>query len=125
MNLYEFNKSIISQINTNISIPDFCNLAKELKNKTENKYYMLFNKEIGYFTLFSFAEPKESQDGNFGEIILSCLINIAGDINNITSADFTEDNSSLEIWIKDENNVATMFYLFPYDMGVVPTGGSL
>lgn len=122
MNLYDMNKVLISQIDETITVKEFCNQVEKMKKNSNNNYYFLFSKEISYFTLFSFKEQKAENDGSFGEIILSCFPSIFGDKYIVVSAESVANNEGLEIWIKDEKNEAIVFYLFPYDLGVVPVG---
>ena len=83
-----------------------------LESKYNNEYYMLYGKEISYFTLFKIVEPQY-----FSYEVIECLKNI-GDIKAI---DLTEDKDAVEIWAMADGE-ATCLYLFPYDLGIVQVG---
>ena len=108
------NKQIISQLPT-LTTDDLLEklpLVEELHNKYNNEYYMLYGKEISYFTLF-----KLKQVESFPHEAIDCLQNIGP----IKAIDLTEDKDAIEAWVMAEDE-ATCLYLFPYDMGVVVVG---
>jgi len=111
--LYDINKQIISQLPT---LNDFTKAiadVRDLHGKYWNEYYMMYGKEISYFTLFKVCGMNE-----FGQDIIDCCANI-GDIKAI---DMTEAADAIEIWVQPENDEPTCLYLFPYDNGVVQVG---
>lgn len=114
MDLYDMNKQIIIQLPT--LTDDELNEKKysidALNAKYNNEYYMLYGKEISYFTLFKIVEPQY-----FSYEVIECLKNV-GDIKAI---DLTEDKDAVEIWVI-ANGEATCLYLFPYDLGIVQVG---
>lgn len=114
MGLYEMNKQIISQLPklTEAELFDRDLLINTLHAKFNNEFYMLYGKEISYFTLFRIFDSIR-----FGNEVIDCLNNV-GDIKAI---DFTEAQDAIEIWIQDEDG-PTCLYLFPYDSGVVQVG---
>ena len=114
MGLYDMNKQIISQLPT-LTTDDLLEklpLVEELHNKYNNEYYMLYGKEISYFTLF-----KLKQVESFPHEAIDCLQNIGP----IKAIDLTEDKDAIEAWVMADDE-ATCLYLFPYDMGVVVVG---
>lgn len=114
MGLYDMNKQIIAQLPT-LTTDDLLEklpLVEELHNKYNNEYYMLYGKEISYFTLF-----KLKQVESFPHEAIDCLQNIGP----IKAIDLTEDKDAIEAWVMAEDE-ATCLYLFPYDMGVVVVG---
>ena len=114
MGLYDMNKQIISQLPT-LTTDDLLEklpLVEELHNKYNNEYYMLYGKEISYFTLF-----KLKQVESFPHEAIDCLQNIGP----IKAIDLTEDKDAIEAWVMADDE-ATCLYLFPYDMGVVIVG---
>lgn len=113
MNLYNLNQSIMSQLPTIINFEDKINLINEFQNDINNKYYMLFSKDISYMTMFVIEKYGEMK--NLGEGVIECLKNI-GDVKSI---DYTETRDAIEIWIQQETNNPICAYLFPYDFGVV------
>ena len=114
MNLYELNKSIVAQQDplTDAELNDF----KEMLNSVLTKdYYLMYGKEISYFTLF---EKEEGSEENIGEAVLSCL----EAFEKIYSFEKLEDGT-IEIWVNGENDLATVLYLFDYTEGVVTFHG--
>lgn len=113
LSLYDMNKQIISQLPPLEDMDAACKAANNLYEKTKNEFYMLYGKEISYFTLFRMDKP----EWFFEELIL-CLHSIGV----IKAMDMTEDESAIEIWVVDDDNEATCLYLFPYDNGLVKVG---
>lgn len=116
MNLYDLNKLIISQM-PNLSqdaLLEKKDVIDALHTKYNNSYYMLYGKEISYFTLFKIIDP-----AYFNYDVFDCLKHLGGDIK---AMDLTEDSDAVEIWIEIEQNPICL-YLFPYDSGVINVGG--
>ena len=114
MGLYDMNKQIITQLPT-LTTDDLLEklpLVEELHNKYNNEYYMLYGKEISYFTLF-----KLKQVESFPHEAIDCLQNIGP----IKAIDLTEDKDAIEAWVMADDE-ATCLYLFPYDNGLVVVG---
>ena len=80
--------------------------------ETNNKYHMLYGREINYFTLF--AKDFYAQE-TLGHEVISCLKNIG----KIKSIELTENKDAIEIWVCDSGNELTVLYLFPYDLGLI------
>ena len=112
MGLYDLNKQIISQLPELTDLSDKEIVIGNLHNKWNNNYYMLYGKEISYFTLFKIIEPQY-----FGKEVIDCL-NYVGAIKAI---DATEALDAVEIWVETEDG-PTCLYLFPYDSGIVQVG---
>jgi hypothetical protein len=113
MGLYDINKQIISQLP---ALNDFTKAiadVRDLHSKYWNEYYMMYGKEISYFTLFKVCGMNE-----FGQDVIDCCANIGV----IKAMDMTEAADAIEIWIQSENDEPTCLYLFPYDNGVVQVG---
>ena len=115
LGLYDMNKQIIAQLP---DLTDWDRVEETLKNfdiDWHNKYYMLYGKEIGYFTLFmrdSYNWEIESLD----LAVMECLINVGP----IYSIELTAGKDAIEIWVKDtQQDLLTCMYLFPYDNGIV------
>ena len=115
--LYELNRSIIDQqgpLNKE-NIPEKMTLLKEFVEDTRNNFYMLYGKEISYFTLFIRDKIIQDFEG-IDSAISECLIHV-GPIHSI---ELTTNKDAVEIWVKDtEKNLLTCMYLFPYDDGIV------
>ena len=116
MKLYEINRMIFEQlpaIDNLLNVDGLLDEFKELLDINCNKYYMLYGKEISYFTLFNYTSDNA---GRFLVILEECLNNI-GKIKDFC---FYEDNK-IEIWVtlEEEGEIfTTCMYFFPYDMGV-------
>lgn len=117
--LYDMNKAAI------INMPSLTNseLKKNLKkikqfflNKTD-KYFMLLNRETYNFTLFNLGNKNEIAMKQTMDDFKECLDN-RGRIVSIE----TDSAGNYEIWIVDDFNEALVYYLFPYDLGVIEHG---
>ena len=115
--LYELNRSIIEQqgVIKEEDIPRAMNDIEYLVCSTNNQCYMLYGKEIGYFTLFM----KDNYNWEIETLSLAtmeCLANIGA----VYSIELTANKDAVEIWVKDtERDMVTCMYLFPYDNGIV------
>lgn len=116
LNLYDLNKNLVNQLKplTKEEIfnkeKDFINLHKRFSNK----HYMLLCKEYSYYTIFE--EERIIMNKPFSDTVIE-IITALGDIYSVEP---TENNDAIEIWIKpDEEEMPMVFYLFPYDTGVV------
>lgn len=118
MDLYELNRSLISSlghIDPDV-IPEKMAMIREFREDTRNMYYMLYGKEIGYFTVFTMAEALyELETLDLG--VMECLANVGP----IYSIEKVPDGSAIEIWVQAED-ILTCMYLFPYDNGIVRIG---
>lgn len=119
MNLYDLNKSIISQLETMINneIGTKMKLFDELHNNSQNDHYMLLCKDYNYYTIFEYDSMLSLP--TFGALVCEIISNIG----NVKSIEFTETKDAIEIWIQPEEiEEVLVFYLFPYDAGVVYYG---
>ena len=112
MGLYDMNKQIISQLPTLTDFTKAIENVRDLHDKYWNQYYMMYGKEISYFTLFKVCGKSE-----FGQDIIDCCMNVG----TIKAMDMTEAEDAIEIWVENEDG-PTCLYLFPYDSGVVQVG---
>ena len=123
ISLYELNRSIIKQqgpLKEEI-IQSKMDILKDFSKSINNKYYLLYGKEIGYFTLFVKDQNWELQSLDLG--VIECLTNVG----TIYSIEQTKSKEAIEIWIEtkptEENEgILTCMYLFPYDSGIVKIG---
>ncbi len=115
MNLYEINKSIYSQMDP-LGDDSLEYLKRDIDKELTGNYYLLYGREISYFTLF---ERKNEADETLGEAVLDCLRTFG----KIYSYEFRDDEQTVEIWVHNEkDNLATALYLFDYKDGVVYYG---
>lgn len=113
LGLYDMNKQIISQLPI---LEDFDKAMYDILTLYEtyhNKYFMLYGKEISYFTVFKIIEPQY-----FGEDVLDCCLNVG----LVKAMDLTEAGDAVEIWVQPQDGEPTCLYLFPYDSGIVQVG---
>ena len=82
-----------------------------------NEYFMLYGREISYFTIFK----RISKNGEF-ESLFEALKTCLEHIGTVHGFDIVNDNSALEIWV-NTNGEMTCLYLFEYDEGVVTFNG--
>ena len=118
MNLYEINKSIISQIEP-LDETKLNDLKDMINGVLDKNYYLLYGQEISYFTLFEresfIIQDSENLQQNLGEAVLDCL-KVFDKIYSFERL----DNGAIEIWVHNKNNdLATVLYLFDYTDGVV------
>lgn len=114
MGLYEMNKQIIDQLPA-LDRTEIVNKMvgiQALHDHFQNKYYMLYGKEISYFTVFEIIVPHR-----FSLDVIDCLNNIG----EIKAIDNDTTGSAMEIWVQAEDG-PTCLYLFPYDNGIVRVG---
>lgn len=122
MNLYDLNKSIVAQLPDITDFNEKIELINEFYQTSNNQYYMLYGKEISYFTVFT------EQDDFNGDNVQSLGINVIDCLNafkSVKSIDYTENKDAIEIWVSDEENNVTCLYFFPYDNGVVDFKGDI
>lgn len=117
LDLYDMNKQIISQMPILTDLDSKIDLINEFHKTYCNSSYMMYGKEISYFTLFKVVTD-DSECENLGCGVIECL-KYVGDIKAI---DYTATKDAIEIWVQQKDNT-TCLYLFPYDNGIVTVGG--
>ena len=114
INLAEMNKNIISQMPPLDMEKERESIIEELINWTNNysdHYYMLYGKEIGYFTLIH--EDEFSCEETIADVVLECLQNLG------TLYSVSLEPGAYEFWVKlNDTGAYTYLYLFPFDNGV-------
>lgn len=110
--LYDINKQIIAQLPTYTDLDKAAKTISALHDIYQNEYYMLYGKEISYFTLFKLIEPQY-----FAQEVLDCLRHVG----TLKAVDPDEPGTAVEIWVENEDG-PTCLYLFPYDNGLVQVG---
>lgn len=116
MSLYDMNSQIMAQL-PSIDLQEKEEVTKELLANTNNLFYLMYGKEISYFTLFHFDEIY-SQFSSMHEAMMTCLQNVG----EVKSYDLVEGKDAIEIWVTTPEEVTTCLYFFPYDAGVVLVG---
>ena len=114
--LYELNRSIIEQqgvLDADVLAEKF-ELINIFATNTKNNFYMLYGREINYFTVFAKHEKWELE--TLALAVTECLANIG----SVYSIEVTAEKDAIEIWVKDiHQDLLTCMYLFPYDNGIV------
>lgn len=119
LNLYELNKTVVSQLPTMTmsDISSKMSIFEDLHKTARNTHYMLLCKEYSYYTIFECDSMLSIP--TFG----AAVCEIVSKIGEVFSIELTENKDAIEIWIKpEEEENAMVFYLFPYDAGVVYYG---
>jgi hypothetical protein len=112
MDLYDMNKQIISQLSDLTDWSHVEDVLIHFEGEWRNQYYMMYGKEISYFTVFHIKERTA-----FANDVIDCIKNVG----TVKAVDMTEIADAVEIWVM-YNNEPTCLYLFPYDMGIVEVG---
>lgn len=108
--LYELNKSMFNN-KPNMDWRKVENVIKKWNPK--GTYFLMYGKEIGYFTLF---KRDDNSTEKFHEVFKDCL----SSVGDLKACDVTENEDGIEIWIKTKDTqTITCLYLFNYDEGVV------
>lgn len=116
-NLYDINKQIIDQLPP-LTEQQLEDIVGTLNFWGTANVYMLYGKEISYFTVLMLNSDNTDNDfNNFGEAIISLLNDIS---DTIYSIDVVDDNA-VEIWLKYQDT-STVLYLFNYEGGIVKYG---
>jgi hypothetical protein len=90
--------------------------------ETTDEFYCLYGRNIHYLTVL---QVKTRADGNGAGFIIEnefeTLIDILKPVGDLISIDFntSDDEMSLEIWVRTRDSDAELLYLFPYDRGIV------
>lgn len=111
-NLYEFNKSAMSQMKILDPIAFNIGTEKVIKDLSErkSKYWMLLNNERKDYTVFN-IKTKEGTLSAFREALQNR--------GNLVDIDLLDDNN-YEIWIRDpETEENFVYYLFDYSFGMI------
>lgn len=119
MSLYDLNRSIMEQLPALTDYDTAINTINAFEKKTYNAFYMLYGKDISYFTIFKMQNAKYEnyECESLGDAVLECLENVGV----VKTIDMT-DEGTVEIWM-DINGEIHCLYLFPYDTGVVTVKG--
>ena len=117
--LYYMNKAAIVSM-PSLTGSEFKKNLKKIKQfflEKTDKYFMLLNRETYNFTLFNLGNKNEIAMKQTIDDLKECLDN-RGRVVSIEP----DSAGNYEIWIVDENNEALVYYLFPYDLGVIEHG---
>ena len=120
MNLYDLNKSIISQLPVKTAQSEQekeRNIINKFFNKKGASSYMLLCKDISYYTIFNYENSKMAEYENLGYAVLDCIVAVG----DLVCADEIEDGSGIEIWVRTPDDNLCM-YLFECSQLMVTYG---
>ena len=112
MNLYDLNKSLISQLPDLEDFEEARQLITGYHVNENQSYYMLLFRDLNYYTIFHVNSKDEHP--TFENEVLECIKEL-GTVKSITKC---ESGGSIECWIQRDEEV-TVGYLFGYDGGVI------
>ena len=123
ISLYDLNRQAVNQfpIMTDEQLDKLANnFTTYSQENIDGRYYMLLCRDFNYYTIF---EKSTDTTESFSDAVLDVLK--TGLI--CYSIERTEDGEAFEIWAKikgdaEDSNYPAVFYLFPYDRGVVYYG---
>ena len=117
--LYDMNKAAIINMPslTNSELKKILKKIKQFFLDKTDKYFMLLNRETYNFTLFNLGNKNEIAMKQTMDDFKECLNN-RGRVVSIE----LDSAGNYEIWIVDDFNEALVYYLFPYDLGVIEHG---
>ena len=108
---------VVGQLPSKISngqLKESKKVLKQLKQESNNKYFMLLCNDIHYYTVLHCIETDENCI-EFYNLVIE-LLQDNGVIQMIEWMNTNHD--AVECWIKNEKGTF-MFLLFPYDWGVI------
>lgn len=94
----------------------YINILNAWDGEQQNQYYMLYGRDINYFTVFNKTDYLYCK--SLGEEVFNCLSNI-GSVIYVEDFDAVEDIRVI-FWVKLPDDTITDIYLFDYTEGVVP-----
>lgn len=113
MTLHDINKSIIGQLPAynKHDLKKAKQTIQKWQVQNNGEFYLLYGKEISYFTLFK----KDIVEDSFSDVVMEIVTEL-GPIHTIEETDH-----GIEFWIKVDDELI-YFQLFNYDMGIVTYG---
>lgn len=119
IDLYSLNQNSVMSL----SLLGSTELSKKIERLNEwersknDNYFMLLSNQFRYYTIF---ERKKIEQHSFGSQVIDVLKSFA----KVYSFDYEETNDTWEIWacLEKDNKVPEVFYLFPYEAGVIYYG---
>lgn len=126
-NMYEMNKTLLQQNGKSMSSFKIRQAIEDIAVRTTSwawdtycRYVMLLCNERKDYTIFHINDlDLDSGRPEYKEALIDCLHN-RGEIYDIH---VTEDKMAYEIWLKtNDDKEFHVYYLFPYDNGVIEIG---
>jgi hypothetical protein len=121
MKLYEINQNSVMNL-PSLSKDQILEKAIQIDNwaaNYEDEHYMLLSHNFKYYTIFAKSHLYHNGD-SLGDVVTECISNFP----IIYSFDYDKENNGGEIWacLEKNNKVPEVFYLFPYEAGVINYG---
>ena len=120
---YEVNKQAIKQnykpMSTWALKQEIQEIAVKIKSwvwEYDNHYFMLLCKQLSNYTLFNITADNFDMK-ELKEALMDCFVN-RGSVYKIA---FDKTYGGFQIWIDDGEDL-NMYFLFPYDLGVIEIG---
>lgn len=112
---YQMNQSVISALPayTDEQISQAKEKIRTYVKDTNNHYYMLLNNETHYYTVLEVGVNPKYKSAE--DEVISCLREL-GTIKSIVK---DEDHNAIECWATIDKEDTHVYYLFPYDKGVI------
>lgn len=119
MSLYELNQnSVVSlPIMTKEQIFNYESKIHDWFLDISDYYFMLLSNKYNYYTLFA---HRDNYPLDFERVVLDTIAEFA----KVYSIDLDKEHNGWEIWacLNEEDKVPEIFYLFPYEAGVIHYG---
>lgn len=119
LNLYDINKSIVEQLGpmAKRKINGAIKACQESFDKdTDDNLYLLYGKEIGYFTILN--RVKDNTEKN----LMETAVDLLSEFSEIYDISYLETQKVVEFWIKYQDKI-TCLYLGGWDEGMVNFNG--
>lgn len=121
ISLYELNQNSIINLPL-ITLEKLQNFIPQLNDwsleNLENNHFMLLSNRYNYYTIFE--GDKIDHNHSFGEAVIDCIRAFP----KVYSFELDKQNNGWELWacLNEEDKVPEIFYLFPYEAGVIYYG---
>lgn len=119
MSLYELNQnSVVSlPIMTKEQIFSYESKIRDWFLDTSDYYFMLLSNKYNYYTLFA---HRDNYPLDFERVVLDTVAEFA----KVYSISLDKEQNGWEIWacLNEEDKAPEVFYLFPYEAGVIHYG---
>lgn len=121
ISLYELNQNSVINLPliTTEKLQSYVSQLNDWRlNNIGDNHFMLLSNRYNYYTLFEKSEVDDKY--NFGEAVIDCIQNFS----KIYSFELDKQNNGWELWacLNEEDKVPEIFYLFPYEAGVIYYG---
>lgn len=116
LSLYDLNKTAIGSMppRTPEQLEKDKKIITDYFDAKNNKYFMMLNHELRYFTVLHRVPVKDADD-----VIENLVIELAFSVGDkIISINLDDAEQALEVWITKSGEVFCLV-IFPYDLGVV------